>query len=285
MQQTLCIIGIGLIGGSVAMNLRARYKRIIGIDHNSETVDLAKQRGLIDEGFSNVEDVNEVPDLVVIAVPVAQMEHLFVSIKPWLQSENTIVTDVGSTKATIVSQCKNACDGVMPEGFVPGHPIAGSECSGVEAALPDLFQGRKVILTPLAETSPEAIQQVNEMWLQTGATLEQMSPQHHDEILALTSHLPHVLAYTMVHCMATHKEHSEIFQYAAGGFSDFTRIASSSPEMWRDICLANSDAILSALDCFNKDVESVRTAIKNRDHSALKELFLTAKSARDQNGF
>jgi prephenate dehydrogenase len=194
--------------------------------------------------------------------------------------DNAVVTDGGSAKSSVVADVRRAL-GTIPPWFVPGHPIAGTEQSGVEASFPELYQGRRVILTPLAETNGEAVERVRAMWEAVGAVVRQMDVVHHDEVLAATSHLPHVLAFALVESLARMSGQREIFDYAAGGFRDFTRIASSDPVMWRDICLANRDAILAMIERFEEDIAALAGAIRERDAERLLVLFQDAKTARD----
>jgi prephenate dehydrogenase len=208
------------------------------------------------------------------------MQGVFERIAPRL-APNTIVTDVGSSKASVVAAARKAF-GTLPPTFVPGHPIAGTEKSGVEASFAELFQQRKVILTPLPETQPNAVAQVRELWEATGAQVVEMTVEHHDQVLAATSHLPHVLAFTLVHCLARLDDSREIFNYAAGGFRDFTRIASSDPRMWHDICLANRDELLGVIRKFGIELEQVAQALRNGDGESLLKVFEQAKEARDR---
>ncbi len=193
---------------------------------------------------------------------------------------HAVLTDVGSAKGSVVEAARKAF-GVLPAGFVPGHPIAGTEKSGVEASFAELFRRRKVILTPLETSSEQAIGTVATMWSHTGAQVVEMSVQHHDHVLAATSHLPHVLAYALVDSLARLDETSEIFQYAAGGFRDFTRIASSDAQMWHDICLANRAEVLAMLELYQRELGSFTDLLRAGDSSAILEIFSRAKLARD----
>lgn len=281
--NTVCIIGMGLIGGSLARSLRDHSwcKRIIGIDKNTQSLQEAKQLDLIDEGFEDVAQCQVVPELVVIAVPMTSMSAVLVSIHAWFDSALAI-TDVGSTKVSVLRDLETQFEGQIPTNFVPGHPIAGREKSGVLAAVSGLFAERKVLLTPVDGTRFDSIQVVTEMWQQAGAEVEHIQAQAHDKILAATSHLPHALAYALVHCLSTQTHTPEIFRYAAGGFADFTRIASSDPEVWRDICLSNRDEILQALQEFDQTLKQLKTSLENKDGVALQEMFAVAKKSRDQ---
>ena len=219
-------------------------------------------------------------DIIVIAVPLGAVEQVLRAISPHLK-EDAVITDVGSAKGSVVAAAQ-AVFGEVPARFVPGHPIAGTEKNGVEASLVDLFQKRRVILTPLPQTAAPALAMVREMWRQAGAEVVEMSVDHHDEILAATSHLPHMLAFALVDTLARMHEQAEIFRYAAGGFRDFTRIASSDPVMWRDICLANREAVVTMIDRFQGDLAVLREAILAGDSGRIEEIFKRAKAARDK---
>lgn len=282
MIERLCIIGVGLMGGSLALALReAGYvKHITGCGRSQTNLDAALKLNTIDSATTDPAKAVANADVVLLAVPVGQVGALCKTIRPHLQ-ENALLTDVSSVKADVVRQVETAF-GEVPENFVPGHPIAGTERSGAEAAFADLYKNRKVLLTPLTQTSPNAVNQIQAMWEAAGAVVEQMSVTHHDEILAATSHLPHMLAFGLVDSLARQKDYAEIFRYAAGGFRDFTRIASSDPVMWRDICIHNRSAILKAMDRYQADLNILRQAIESGDDKALLEIFTRAKSARDE---
>jgi len=279
--KRLCVIGVGLIGGSLARALReAGYVgEIVGssrrVEHLQEAVDL----GVIDRFDTDPARAVEGADMVFVSVPLGVMGQVFKTISGAL-APGTVVTDGGSAKASVV-QDVTAAIGMMPDWFVPGHPIAGTEKSGVAASFAGLYRGRRVILTPLEQTSPEATTRVRTMWEAAGAQVNEMSVEHHDEVLAATSHLPHMLAFALVESLARLAEQREIFEYAAGGFRDFTRIASSDPVMWRDICLANRDALLAMLDRFTADLDELRAAVDRRDDETLLRIFSEAKVARD----
>jgi prephenate dehydrogenase len=281
--NTVCIIGVGLIGGSLAKSLRAQSwcDHILGIDKNIQSLHEAKQLGLIDEGFDDVAQCKVVPELVVIAVPMKSIKAVLASIHAWFDHAQAI-TDVGSAKTSVLEDLQAQFNGQIPTNFVPGHPIAGREKNGVLAAVDDLFLDRKVLLTPTENTRAESIELVSAMWQQAGAEVEYMQAQTHDKILAATSHLPHALAYALVHCLSTQTHTPEIFRYAAGGFADFTRIASSDPEVWRDICLSNRDEILQALQAFDDTLKQLKTSLEKNDGDALQAMFAFAKKSRDQ---
>ena len=281
MIERLCVIGVGLIGGSLARALReAKFvKEITGASRNPEHLQKALELGVIDRYDTDLSRAVEGADMVFVSVPLGAMGTVFKSIKDTL-GVDTVVTDAGSAKASVVEAVK-AATGVIPDWFVPGHPIAGTEQSGVEASFPDLYKGRRVILTPTEETSAAAILKVRAMWEAAGAVVNEMGIEHHDEVLAATSHLPHMLAFALVESLARMSEQREIFEYAAGGFRDFTRIASSDPVMWRDICIANRDALMAMLKTFRGDLDDLAAAIEDRNESKILKIFQDAKSARD----
>ena len=283
MNKTICIIGVGLIGGSLAASLRRTNacEQIIGIDQDPVTLQNAKSLQIIDSAYASVSECDEAPDLVVIAVPMSFVRGVMLELKEWFKSCEAI-TDVGSTKKSVHEDLLNIFDGQLPSNFVAGHPIAGREKNGVLAAIDDLFIKRKVILTPFDNTAETSVEQIKTMWETVGAYVETMDMQTHDKILAATSHLPHALAYALVYCLSTQNHTSEIFRYAAGGFADFTRIASSDPIVWRDICLANRDEILQAINEFDNSLKTLCTSLENSDGAALEKIFTDAKTARDQ---
>jgi len=280
--KRLCIIGVGLIGGSLARDLRRLELcgEVVGTSRNTKNLARAKELGVIDRYETDVAAAVAGADMVVVAAPLGAMQILFSAMRGAL-STDAVVTDVGSAKASVIDAARSAF-GQVPEFLVPGHPIAGTEHSGVEASLEGLFRDRRVILTPLESTRAEAISKVREMWEATGARVIEMDAHHHDEVLAATSHLPHMLAYTLVDVLGRMEERVEIFRYAAGGFRDFTRIASSDPQMWHDICISNRDALVHALEHFSDDLGDAIDAIKRGDSEAIKALFTRAKALRDR---
>ncbi|MCK5810900.1 MAG: prephenate dehydrogenase/arogenate dehydrogenase family protein, partial [Cocleimonas sp.] len=209
------------------------------------------------------------------------MQAVFSSIAGHIE-DKAVITDAGSAKGSVIAAAK-AAFGEVPAQFVPGHPIAGREKSSVEAALDDLYIDHKVILTPLENTNPEAIQRVTQMWQTAGAVVENLEVAEHDSVLAATSHLPHILAFTFVNSLAESEHSEKIFHYVAGGFKDFSRIASSDPVMWRDICLENKTALLSALKSYQKKLSDLAELIKNEDSDTLLDEFSSAKSERDKH--
>ena len=282
MINHLTIIGVGLIGASLSLALKqAGYvHRVTGCGRNEENLKKGIELGVLDDYSLSITDAVKDADVVVVAVPLGAMKSVFEQMRGAL-SEHTIVTDVGSAKATVVEDARTML-GPQFRLFVPAHPIAGSENSGVEAGVGDLYQQRKIILTPVEQTDQAALEIVRQMWLQTGADVESMDVEHHDRVLAATSHLPHMLAFSLVSHLSKMSDQDEIFNYAAGGFRDFTRIASSDPVMWRDICLANGDALLELIEGFKKQLDEIAHAIEHKDPDALFELFRDSKHTRDQ---
>lgn len=282
MIKRLAIIGVGLIGGSLARALRhaGDCKEIVGCARRQDELDKAVALHVIDRYELDPAKAVQDADVVVLAVPLGAMEPTMVAMAPGLAA-HAIITDVGSAKTSVVEAAQRAL-GTRAAQFVPGHPIAGTEHSGVEASFAELFERRRVILTPSTTTSATATARVTAMWEATGAIVETMSAQAHDEILAATSHLPHVLAYTLVDTLLSLDDSESIFRFAAGGFRDFTRIAASDPTMWHDICLANRDALLTVLDHFLGDLGRLRAALAHSDGAMLKEIFSRAKAARDR---
>ena len=279
--RQVAFIGLGLIGSSLARLMRERglVERITASSRSQQTLATAQQLGIIDIGYSNPADAVRGADLVILAMPVNATEAVMAAIKPALSS-SAVVTDVGSTKGNVIAAAK-AVWGHVPENFVPGHPIAGSEQSGVMAGRADLFSAHKVILTPLEHTRAEAVALVTAVWQAAGADVMTMSVTQHDAVLARTSHLPHLLAFSLVDTLAQESDNLDIFRYAAGGFRDFTRIAASDPLMWHDIFLANREAVLSALDAFEAGTKRLREAITTENGDALLGVFTRARAARE----
>ncbi len=278
----LVILGVGLIGGSFAKALRRAdlCNIIVGYGRSEANLIKAIELGVIDEYALNVKDAVEDADVIVLATPLATNRNLLQEIFPVLK-KNVVITDVGSAKACVVEDAK-ATLGDHFKNFVPGHPIAGKEKSGVEAATAELFEKHVVILTPLEETAVHAISQVTQLWEATGAEVITLKVAHHDEVLAATSHLPHMLAYALVDCLAAMQEREEIFRFAAGGFIDFTRIASSNPQMWHDICFSNKKSLLGVLDKFESHLQEVRLAIESDGSDKVLQIFSNAKNTRDK---
>ena len=281
MINKLVIFGVGLIGGSLALALReANYcKTVVGCSRNVENLEKAVELGVIDSYSLDPVEAVKGADMILLAVPMGAMASVLSSINGHLEP-GAIVTDAGSAKGSVVAAAKSVF-GNIPDYFVPAHPIAGREKSGVEAAIVDLYIDHKVIVTPLPETSAEAEQKVTEMWQAAGAHVESMNVETHDQVLAATSHLPHVVAYSLVDTLSKSDASDAIFQYAAGGFRDFTRIASSDPTMWRDICLENRDAILKSLEELQANMQVLHEQISASDSDGIMETFTHAKSVRD----
>jgi prephenate dehydrogenase len=278
----LTIIGVGLIGGSLARALKRAgvVNEVVGCGRDASHLQRALELGVVDRIETDMAAAVSTADVVVVAAPVGAMAEIFRVIAPTLPA-TSILTDAGSTKASVVDAAREVF-GELPANFVPGHPIAGTEKSGVEASFAELYDGRRVILTPTENSAPDAVKRVREMWQQAGAEVVEISVAHHDEILAATSHLPHLLAFSLVDTLAQMDDKREIFEFAAGGFRDFTRIASSDPQMWHDICVHNEPALLKMLERFEADLDKLRQAIANNDSDYLLQVFTRAKSARDQ---
>jgi prephenate dehydrogenase len=279
---TLAVIGVGLIGGSLARALRAAdyVGEVIGCGRSEANLEEAVALGVIDRYTHDAAAAAAVADLVFLAVPLGAMRETFAAISDTLPA-HALVTDAGSAKGSVVADCQAAAPRLLPR-FIPGHPIAGTEKNGVAASLADLYQGRRVILTPLEANDAETVARVREMWQVCGAEVSEMSVAHHDEVLAATSHLPHMLAFGLVDMLARLKANDEIFRYAAGGFRDFTRIASSNPVMWRDICIANRKALGPMLAGFADEMNELALRIDSADADALLAIFERAKAARDR---
>ncbi len=281
-SQRLTIIGVGLMGGSLARALRRANQcdEIVGCGRDEAHLQKAVELGVIDRYEMDVAAAVTGADMVVVAVPLRAMASVLSQMVAGL-SPDVVITDVGSAKGCVVEEAR-AVLGSRFCDFVPGHPIAGTEKSGVEASFAELFDNRGVILTPLEETDPGKYARVRAMWETAGANVTEMAVLHHDEVLAATSHLPHLLAFSLVNTLASLDERKEIFDFAAGGFRDFTRIASSDPVMWRDICLENRDAVLEVLQHFNNDLRQLEDAIRDNDGEAVVNVFTRAKETRDR---
>jgi len=278
----LCVIGVGLIGGSLALALKkAGYcKHVVGAGRNEQRLAHAVELGILDDYTLDYAQAVTGADVVFVAVPLGAMAEVFEKIEPVL-SPQTLVTDAGSAKHSVVEDAMRVFGDKINQ-FIPGHPIAGTEKSGAEAAFDSLYQERRVILTPLEENAQSDVETIKSMWQAAGAIVDEMGDRHHDLVLAGTSHLPHMLAFALVDCLNSMEDVDEIFRFAAGGFRDFTRIASSDPTMWRDICLSNREAVLVMMERFQNEMAIVKTAIENNDANALYALFSQAKSARDE---
>ncbi len=277
----LVVCGVGLIGGSFALALRraGAVERIVGIGRRREVLERACALGVIDEIAEGWADALDGADLVLLAAPVGQTDAILAAMAPHLRP-GTVVTDAGSTKRDVVAALRSHLGGALAD-VVPAHPIAGAEKSGVEAAFAELYMGRKVVLTPLPESRSEAVQKVRDAWEACGANVVGMTPQEHDRVFAAVSHLPHLLAFGLVDDLAGRSNAPLLFSHAASGFRDFTRIAGSHPEMWRDICVANRVALLEELDAYLGELARLRMMLVEGDGDGLEAVFERARRARN----
>ncbi|MDD1622166.1 MAG: prephenate dehydrogenase/arogenate dehydrogenase family protein [Methylococcaceae bacterium] len=284
MFNRLCIIGVGLIGGSIARAARQQglCKEVVayGREKNLPNMQLARQLGVIDDFYTEIGAALEHADCVIVATPVGSMRAIFEQIKPYW-NQNAIYSDAGSTKGSVIDAVQ-AVFGSVPANFVPAHPIAGAERSGVEASTADLFVNRRLILTPLESTDKQALEKISHFWERIGSTVSVMSVEHHDTVLAATSHLPHILAFALVGLLGRKDEQREIFKYAAGGFKDFSRIASSDPTMWQDICLANKQEIIPLIQQFQAELSKIEQMLVDDQGEQLFETFTYARNARQR---
>jgi prephenate dehydrogenase len=279
-MNKVVIFGVGLIGGSFSLALRkaGAVGEVVGFGRSQSTLDEAKTLGILDRIGSDVSLEVCDADLVLLATPVAQMAELFARIAPHLGSQ-TLVTDGGSTKCDVVAAARRNLGDKIKQ-FIPAHPIAGAEKSGAAAALADLYQGKKVVLTPLLENSKDSVECVRKAWELCGAVVSELTAQQHDEVFAAVSHLPHLLSFALVHDLAQRDNRDQLLSFAASGFRDFTRIAASSPEMWRDISLANRDALLHEVKRYADELYLVYQALENNDAAKLEEIFSLAREVR-----
>ena len=275
----LAIVGTGLIGGSFSLALKhaGAVREVLGVGRNPARLTVARELGLIDRAVDWAEAGQA--DCILLALPVGETEAVLKQLAPHLKA-GAIVTDAGSTKVNVVAAAR-AVLGERFADFVPGHPIAGSEQSGPGAARADLYQGKKVVLTPQAETRADALATVRALWEAAGAQVETLDADLHDRVFAAVSHLPHLAAFALVDELAQRADGDTFFRFAASGFRDFTRIAGSSPEMWRDIALANREAVLAELDAYLAALRSLRQAVAGDDAEALLKLFSRARNARE----
>ena len=280
MLNKVVIFGVGLIGGSFARALKhaGQVGTVVGMGRSQASMARALALGIIDEIGGDMAEALSGADLVLLAAPVAQTGPILAAMAPHLRP-GTIVTDAGSTKSDVVAAARAALGDKVAQ-FVPGHPIAGRETNGPDAAIIDLYQGKKVVLTPLAENAAADVDKVAAAWRACGAILHTLSPEEHDKVFAAVSHLPHLLAFALVDDIANKPHAGLLFQYAASGFRDFTRIAGSSPEMWRDISLANRAALLSELDAYLAQLTSMRAMLAAADGVGLQGIYATAQRAR-----
>lgn len=283
-KSKVVICGVGLIGGSFALACKSalggrRDVKFVGMGRTRAPLEQALRLGVIDEIAADWAEAAQGADLVLLGMPVGQMPAVMQAMAPHLEPQ-TLVTDGGSTKADVVAAAR-AAFGEKISQFVPGHPIAGAEKSGVSAAQADLYLGRRVVLTPLAENSNEAVRAVRAVWELCGARVSELAPAEHDAVFAAVSHLPHLLAFALVHEFNGRADSTRLFDFAAGGFRDFTRIASSHPEMWRDICLANRKALMSELDAYMAELLRTRVLLAAADGAGLENMFTSARARRD----
>lgn len=279
MFNRVVIVGVGLIGGSFARALRAAgaVKTLVGVGRSPEALARALELGIVDE-VADIKSAMRGADLVLVAAPVAQTGPVLASMLPFLEP-GTIITDAGSTKTDVAASARAALGSKVAQ-FVPGHPIAGRETNGPDAAIADLYRGKKTVLTPLPENVAADVARVAAAWTACGAIIHHLSPQEHDTVFASVSHLPHLLAYALVDDIASKPHAGLLFQYAASGFRDFTRIAGSSPEMWRDITLANQSALLGELDAYLAQLTSLRGMLAASDGAAIEAVYTNAQQAR-----
>ncbi|MFN0301856.1 MAG: prephenate dehydrogenase [Burkholderiales bacterium] len=280
MIERLVVIGVGLIGGSFAAALKARGQvgHVVGVGRSTANLEQARKLGLIDS-IAGVAEAVRGADFILLATPVGQMEAQFGAMAPYLDRA-AVVTDGGSTKADVVAAARRGLGATVAQ-FIPAHPIAGSEKSGAGAALADLFLGRRTVLTPIAENKPASIARVRAAWEICGATVVEMRAAEHDTVLGITSHLPHVLAYAMMHQVFTDPQQALLLANAGSGFRDFTRLAGGQPEMWRDILLSNRSALLAAMDGFDASVATLRAAIEGEDGALLDRIFGASRTQRE----
>ncbi len=279
----LIVVGVGLIGGSFALALRnaGAVRSVVGVGRGGANLDVAQRLGIIDRAYTTAQDWHAElrdADLVLLAAPVGQLPDLFSAIAPHLGAA-TIVTDAGSTKQDVIAAARTGLGAVFPR-FVPGHPIAGTEHSGAAAAFAALFQDRNVVLTPLPETNPEAVARVTDCWTRCGGVVSRLAAARHDALFAAVSHLPHVLAFALVGELAQRADADDYFRHAAGGFRDFTRLASSHPEMWRDISIANRVALRAELASYRLALDRIDRMLAEADGAALATVYADARDAR-----
>lgn len=278
--KKIVIFGVGLIGGSFALALRKAkaVTEVVGFGRSAQTLQQAQQMGIIHRIGKDVAAEVRDADLILLATPVGQMAELMARIAPHLGA-HTLITDGGSTKSDVVRDAYAQLGGKAAQ-FVPAHPIAGAEQSGVAAARADLYAGKKVVLTPLPENKPEAVERVKAAWQACGANVHQLTHAEHDRVFAAVSHLPHLLSFALVHDLAQRDNRDLLLSFAASGFRDFTRIAASSPEMWRDICLSNRDALLMELQIYIAELNQMSAALAANDAEKLEQTFRAARAVR-----
>lgn len=281
MIDKLVIVGVGLIGGSLALALKGAgvVRQVVGVGRDPGNLERAIARGAIDRIESDVAQAVRGADMVFVATPVGAMAAVFERMAANLEP-HALVTDGGSTKQSVIEAARAKLGAKLPQ-YVPSHPIAGSEKSGVEAASSELYRGREVIVTPLAENAPQSVARVRAMWEACGARITEMPPRQHDAVLAAVSHLPHLLAYAYVNAIAGQPDGQAVLAHAGSGFRDFTRLASSHAQMWRDICVANKDALLTELTRYEQVAAELRDLLERGDAVSLEQRFAAARTARD----
>ncbi len=279
--ERVAVIGVGLIGGSFSLALKEEKLcgHVVGVGRSPANMKVALERGIVDAAEELALAVSSA-DLVLVAAPVAQFRKIFHSISQNLKP-SAIVIDAGSTKRDVVAAARQGLGGKIAQ-FIPAHPIAGAEKSGAEAASAALFRGRRLILVPLTENRNKDVETIAALWSALGARVSRMTPDEHDQVFAAVSHLPHLLAYALVDDFSTRPNSAQLFGYAGGGFRDFTRIASSHPEMWRDICVANRDRLLDELHLYEKKLKAIGQMLETSDAPALEKLFAEARAARER---
>ena len=277
--KKVVIFGAGLIGGSFALALRKSNAvgEVVGFGRSTATLEQAKQLGILDRIGADLSELADA-DIVLLATPVGQMAELMARIAPHLGA-HTLVTDGGGTKSDVVREAYAQLGSKVAQ-FIPAHPIAGAEKSGAGAALADLYVGKRVVLTPLPENSQDAVARVRRAWELCGAVVSELTPQQHDAVFAAVSHLPHLLSFALVHDLAQRDNRDLLLSFAASGFRDFTRIAASSPEMWRDICLANREALLQELHIYIAELTQMSAALASGNAEQLEQTFRTARELR-----
>ena len=278
-MNKICIIGVGLIGGSLARAVKEKNPStlIMGYSRTDKNLKIAKKLGVLDDYSTDIQEAVSKSDLVVLATPVNAFETILENIKPFL-GQQTVVTDVGSTKLNLIASAEKVFGG-FPQFLIPAHPIAGKEKNGVEFSDANLFNGKRVVVTPEKNSDQQALDMVISLWEDIGAHVEVMSAIQHDSILGMTSHLPHMLAFNLVDYLIS--QNKDAFNYAAGGFKDFSRIASSDHTMWRDICLNNANEITNHISGYIDNLENLSNMIKDHDSDGIDRLFLNAKQSRD----
>jgi prephenate dehydrogenase len=280
MLGKVVVVGVGLIGGSFALALKqaGAARQVVGMGRSKEALERALELGIVDSITDSAEVAMAGADLVLLAAPVAQTGPILSMLLPYLEP-GTVITDAGSTKSDVVASARAALGDKLRQ-FVPAHPIAGRESNGPDAAIPDLYQGKKAVITPLPENAAGDVGLVAAAWRLCGAVIHTLTPEQHDRVFAAVSHLPHLLAFALVDDIANKPHADQLFQYAASGFRDFTRIAGSSPEMWRDISLANRDALLTELDAYLAQLTALRGRLAAGDGAGIEAIYTNAQRAR-----